>query len=629
MGKNKNRKGAGLASKDSHIRTNSKFGFKIFSEHKYSAFSLILIVAGFIIYSNTLNVPFYFDDYDSIIDNPAIKNLNSFFHYNGIYDLMHTRFFSYLTFALNFHFSGLNVTGYHITNILIHLCSSLFVLLLVKEILNSSAIKDEFTGKEKFFIAALSASIFLFHPVQTQAVTYLVQRMSSLAALFYIASIYFYLRGRNLYNAESSNSVKIKSLFHFILAVISFFLSLFSKEIAATIPLAIILTELLFIRNRKGKINWYIISSISAVLIAAAVTIFSLGALPIEADNTPRQVYLFTQIDVMFTYFRLLFFPFSQNIDYDFPLQSSLLNAALMIKLLLLLALIIFAVLQYKKNKLITFGIFWFFITISVESSIIPIRDVINEHRLYLPMPGFSLIISFLLVVLSRRLGNLKIAQLFSTVLIAVLVILTFNRNELWKDPGQMWSDVISKSPFKARPYLARGSFYLRDNQPDPAISDFLKVIELDKKEFRAYDNIGYAYQSKNLYGEAIKYHDIAIKMNPSSALSFNNRGVCLLYLGEWDKAVPDFEKAASLNSNYTDAFFNLGYVFYLKKEYDKSNRYFSRALSINPAYTDIYPYLVMGNYRLGKAVEAKKYYEEMKRLGLTITKSIRDAMRD
>ena len=629
MSKNKIHKGAGGKSSNKKKFFGEMIHSPILKKFRYPILVLILLFLGFLIYYNTRNVPFYFDDYDSIIDNPTIKNLNYFKQYNGIYDLMHIRYFSYLSFAINFHYSGMGVVGYHITNIAIHFLSSIMVMLLIIQILNSPAVKDSLTDDDKFKIAVFGSILFLVHPIQTQAVTYIVQRMTSLATLFYLTTVFFFVWGRNLYYSSSTIKNKLVVVPLFLASTIAFFLSLFSKEIAVTLPISIVMCELLFIRNKKMEISWGVVGTIIAFFSFALILVITKYGLPIEADNIPRQVYLFTQIDVMFTYFRLLFFPVYQNIDYDFPLRSSLVDPELIIKLLLILAILFYAIKEAKRNKIISFGIFWFFITISVESSIIPIRDVINEHRLYLPMFGFVIMTGVFLLKMSKRISSQKTFNIMFLILIAVLSTLSYERNKLWNNPDKMWSDVISKSPAKDRPYLARGSFYLREKQADAAIADFLKVISLNKKEFRAYDNIGYAYQTKDMYDQAIKYHDIAIQMNPNSAFSYNNRGVCLLYLKKWDMAILDFNKAISLQNTYTDAYFNLGYVYYLMQDYSSSIQYFSQALSLNPSYSDIYPYLVMANYRLGKIDQAKEKYELMKSKGMKISPSIKKVMGD
>ncbi|MFA5792087.1 MAG: tetratricopeptide repeat protein [Candidatus Paceibacterota bacterium] len=500
-------------------------------------------------------------------------------------------------------------------------------MLLTKQILNSTTIKDLYDDNDKFKIAAFATFLFLVHPVQTQAVTYIVQRMTSLAGLFYFASIYFYMLGRNNFYKDPSLRNKLIFIIAFIFSAISFLFGLLSKQIAVTVPITIIICELLLIRNKKMKISWIIVGSISVILLFMGILMLTTIGLPIEADNTPRHVYLLTQIDVMFTYFRLLILPINQNIDYDFPMRYSLIDLEIIFKLFLLIAVVFFSVRMSGKNKLYAFGVLWFFVTISVESSIIPIRDVINEYRLYIPIFGFAVIASVSLLYISKKFFNQKKFLLFSSSLLIILAILSYNRNELWNDPEKMWTDVISKSPKKDRPYLARGSHYLRTNQVDVAISDFQKVLQLNKNEFRAYDNLGYAYQSKNQFDQAIRYHEVAIKMNPRSALSYNNRGVCYINKKEWDKAVTDFSTAISLYNDYTDAFFNLGYVYYFKKEYDNSIKYFTKALNLNPSYYDIYPYLVISYYRLGKLNLARNNYETMKRLEMKIPNSIRAVM--
>ena len=127
MSKNKITKGAGGKPSNKKVFIGEKTHYQTLKKFRYPILVLTLLFIGFLIYYNTLNVPFYFDDYDSIIDNPTIKDLSYYKHYNGIYDLMHIRYFSYLSFAINFHYSGMSVVGYHITNIAIHFLVQLWL----------------------------------------------------------------------------------------------------------------------------------------------------------------------------------------------------------------------------------------------------------------------------------------------------------------------------------------------------------------------------------------------------------------------------------------------------------------------------------------------------------------------
>ena len=206
--------------------------------------AFLFFAIGVIMYSNTLNNQFQFDDYLRIYNNTAInniKNIDSIWNYNN------SRFIGYLSFALNYHFHHLNVFGYHVVNLLIHILTSFFVWWLATLILSTPEIRKTKISKHKRILAFGCGLLFLSHPLQTQAVTYIVQRLTSLAALFYLSSLSFYIQARLLQK-------KIRYLLFLISAILAV-LGIFTKEIVFTYPFSVLLVEIYFffgIRNIKA-----------------------------------------------------------------------------------------------------------------------------------------------------------------------------------------------------------------------------------------------------------------------------------------------------------------------------------------------------------------------------------------
>ncbi len=590
---------------------------KDYSKLLYSLSFIAVSLLGILIYSNTFSVPFYFDDYDSVVRNPLIKNMQNFTTLPGILDVNH-RFISYLSFALNFHYGGLVVTGYHLINILIHLINTILVMFLTHLTLSTPLLKDKYDKSSKTLFVFMVGLVFIAHPIQTQTVTYIVQRMTLLATLFYLLSLCLYIMPKFVSTNVSINNIIRYGLIVLLLALslLTAIMGLWSKQIVVTLPLIIILYEVMFLRNRENKIYWKIIIGLSLFLIVSiGLVLFKIG-LPTEADSTPRNAYLFTQISVLVTYIKLLILPINLNFDYDFPLIYSLLDVKTIINLAILLAITFFAINFAKKYRLVSFSILWFFITISVESSIIPIRDVMVEQRLYLPMFGFSLLIISLVFSFIQKY---RIPSLFLfSCLIICYSVLTYQRNSLWNNPISMWTDVLSKSPDKLRPNFYRGFAYLHNNEIDLAINDFKNVIAKYPKYYLAYDNLGLAYQEKKDYRTAIKYHDEAIEINPDNPIAYNNRALAFIFLGDYDKSINDLNKAVSLNYQYDDAFYNLGYVYFVTKKYENAIKYFSKALELNPSYTDIYNYFGYSYNELGDYKKAKEQVDIMRSKGIT-----------
>jgi tetratricopeptide (TPR) repeat protein len=597
-----------------------------FSKIHFTLSIIGILIIGYIAYSNTLKVPFYFDDYDSIVDNPLIKNIDNYLKIPAFANF-NDRFISYLTIALNYHFHQFEVFGYHMVNIVIHLINTLLVILLSIFTLSTPVMKDKFDINNRRVFSLFVGLIFIVHPIQIQAVTYIIQRMSSLSALFYLLTLLLYVKGRMVTLDTDKRSIKkiFFASFFFITSLIGLILGIWSKQTVASFPLAVVIYEIIFLREKNNKINLKIILSVLffyALLVAYYVINYGL---PIETDEISRSEYLFTQLEVMVIYIRYLFLPFGQNIDHDHQIVNSLFNFSTLASFFFLIALLGIAIMFIKRVPIVSFSIFWFFLSLSIESSIIPIRDLMVEHRLYLPVFGFALSVVFLL---HEYIKNIKYRYLIFSLIALSLSISTYMRNNLWNNPVEMWSDAIKKSPDKVRPYFARGSVFLHSGQFDNCILDMQKVIMIDKYYFKAYDNIGFAYQEKKDFQRALKYHNEALRINPNFASAYNNRGVCYLYMGNWDLASQDFQKAISLNQYYTDAFFNLGYIYFYKKEYQNSIDNLNKALYLNPSYNEIYSLLAANYIYLQKNELAKNTIAFMKLSGINIPNSLSELMK-
>lgn len=588
----------------------------LLSKYSFLISLTAVIILGIVLYFHTFHVPFYYDDYDSIVGDPLIKDINNFIQFPNFLDAIHSRFISGFTLALNFHFGVLDLLGYHLVNLLIHLINSALVMLLINLTLKTPRLKNKYSSNEQILFILICGIIFVAHPLQTQAVTYIIQRMTALATMFFVSSIIFYVKARlAMKNSEYSISKKIITILFFCMSIIAFIWGLWSKQIAASLPVILVIYEFLFLREEE-KINWKKVALVIIPLIliigAAIITI----GLPSETEEISRKDYFLTELNVIVTYLRLSVLPTSLNLDYDYPIYTSLFNVPTIISLIIILALFFLSIKTFKKNPLLSFSVLWFFITLSIESSFIPIRDVIVEHRVYLPLIGFSIFFASIILLIPHKYNILKYGTL--TFFIVFYSVSTFERNILWNDPVAMWTDAIQKSPNKVRPIFFRGFVYLHNGEVDKAIYDFNHVISLDKNYYRAYDNLGVAYQEKKDYKTALIFLNEAIRLRPNSPYSYNNRASAYILLGRYDDALNDLNKAISITANYTDAYYNLGYVYFILKKYEDAIKYFSIAFEFNPTYTDIYNYLSYSYNELGEYKKAKEQVDLMRSKGIT-----------
>lgn len=370
---------------------------------------LLLAVAGTLIYSNTFDASFHLDDTHSIVENSAIHR----FDLNSI--LRSSRPVLDFTFALNYYFGRLEVFGYHLVNLLLHISNAVMLFFILLWTVNNKGQDHNKQGQGSDLRAPLYASlIFIAHPVQTQAVTYIVSRSSVLATFFCLLSLLLFIRA---YKHRAEDRKKYSSLF-FVGAFLAFILALGSKQEAATFPLVLLLYDYYFLSDNRWRLlrdragfhfaTFGVLLAGVYYVFAAQLQMFmtfdSANAISAYSDEKLTSfTYFLTQLHVIPHYIKLLFLPLGLNLDYDWPITRQV-DFMTAFYFLLLLSIIILAVWLRRRERLLSFGILWFFLTLLVTSSFIVIYDVIFEHRLYLPSVGFAIIMA----VLISRISTLK-----------------------------------------------------------------------------------------------------------------------------------------------------------------------------------------------------------------------------
>jgi protein O-mannosyl-transferase len=582
----------------------------------FNIISFILIaLAGIIAYSNSFSCSFHFDDEDNITGNPIVKNLSNFSHIN--YWLHPGRQIAYLSFALNYHFNKTEVFGYHLINLIIHIITGIFAFLLTKLILtlnNSTKIKY---NKNKDWLALFAALFFIVHPLQTQAITYIVQRMASMAAMFYVISIYLYATGRieHVHKNYLTNGFIL-----YFLAFLSGILGVLSKQNAATFPFAMILFEFFFIRNKDNKIfRHYIIMSSLAIIVLSIIfliinpTILTSGAS--EGINISGIDYFINQFIVIVRYLQLTLLPINQCLDYgsvafNFPFILSFWNLEVMGCFLFLAGLIVLAVYLFKKNKALSYGLLWFFLTLSIESSIIPIADPMYEHRMYLPMLGLGLFLISSIFILLNKLKPLNIF-LFLSVLILTLCITSHYRNEVWKNGITLWSDVIKKAPYNARAWSNKGTALSYLKKYEEALKYYDEAIRLKPDYPEAWFKKGKALDDLRKYEEAIKCYDEAIKQKPDKYEAITNKGLALANLNKFQEAIFYYDEAIKIEPGDIKAWNNKGGALFSLRNYEEASKCFDEAIKLNPENPDAWNNKGSALYSLNKNEEAMICYDK------------------
>ena len=612
----------------------------VIPQRSYSIYFIpIIIIVGFIIYSNTFHVPFLFDD-TMILENQELQNGSIFAQLNA------PRYVGLITFALNYQLNRFNTTGYHLVNLLIHIANALLVYLLTKKLIELKSLNGN--SNYLLYVPILTALIFLVHPAQIQAVTYISQRITALAAFFTLASVILYIKFRI---KES------RSFGYLVLSLLCAVLAYKTKENTATLPVIIGIIEYIFFRaskiNLKQKVLYILpyflllgVIIISFVHINASFeeVLTRMAEKSKETEMISRSQYLITEFRVVVTYIRLLLIPVNQCIDYFYPLAESFFEIRTLFSFLIVAGLCAVGFAGLKKHPLSSFGIFWFLNFLLIESSLIPIRDVIFEHRMYLPSVGFILaLVSFLFIIVPDSFKRgLAIALL---CIVIALSIATYNRNKVWGSAISLWEDAVKKYPQNLRNHVNLAVSYAEKERYDDAIKEFTIGLPKNTRDGEGSMQFARCYFKKGMVELGMEWIDRAVKLNPASLpilygaatiyLEQNNYESALKTLnyaynvnksdmvingllgrtncsiGNLDKALFFFDEAIRINSSFAEGYHDKGLCLFRNRKIIESRPSFLRCLEIEPTLTDSY-YFIGVSYEMEKDItNAARYYEQ------------------
>jgi tetratricopeptide (TPR) repeat protein len=459
-------------------------------------------------------------------------------------------------------------------------------------------------------LPVIASLLFIAHPIQTQSVTYIVQRLASLAGLFYLSSMAFYLK----YRLMAVGSRDRRGLF-FALSIITALAAVFTKENTATLPLSIILLEWFFfcphVRDLKKSLKALLpflailfIIPLSYLLHTAAVPHPARTMVPGAHYKISSLDYLLTQFNVIRTYIRLMILPYGQNLDYDFPVSTTLLHVPTFASFLFVALVIGLCVFMYKRDRLVSFGLCFFFLALSVESSVIPIDDVIFEHRLYLPSAGFILAFCGLVFIFTDRYKTkpLNFGLLLSGLII-LLSVLTFQRNRVWHDDLSLWQDIVKKSPGKARAHNVLGLTYKDRGEHEKAIAEFKRALKADPKFYFAQNNLADLYVRLGRDDEAHRTFKQILKENPDFASAKYSLANFYFKRGDFSRAEQLYRDIPKRSPNYSNAQFTLGSIYIKLDKLQEAVQAFRVSLEKNP-------HNAKAHYRLGAIYHGQNNFD-------------------
>jgi tetratricopeptide (TPR) repeat protein len=618
-------------------------------------FSLILLP-----YLSSFDASWHLDDYANITWNPKIKierltieSLNQAMRANpGKQDASLYRPLPMLTFALNWYLGKDKVFGYHAVNWMFHWVSATFLFFTVLTLYQSPRLREQ-PPERALFGAWLTAALWAINPIQTQAVTYIVQRMASMAACFGIVCIFFYVKGRVAGRFDYR-------FLYFSASALSLLAALGSKENAVTIPPALFFIECVFFQDLsrpQTRRRIFLAGAAVGITVIVAAGMWFLQGNPFSIlkgyanrEFTVSQ-RLMTQPRVLVFHLSQIFYPIPSrfSIVHDIQISRSLMDPwTTGACLTMILALVAASLLTIRTHPLLSFAIGFFLINHLVESTILPL-EMIFEHRNYLPSMFLFLPVAEGLHRLCQHYRNRNrilntMIPVFATALLIGSGVGTYSRNMVWASEKTLWEDAILKAPGSSRAFhnLAWGHYegigdmqtaralylkaltlnddslvgdaatynnlaiiYFNSGNRREALSLWKKAIGKFPKYGKLYYQISDALIKMGEYRGAEKYMDILMAHVPDKVPYLNQKGLILLKTGKARGALEVFRKSLSLSPGHNDTWVYIGECLAMLENHRNAHWFFRGASNRSPG--DPYILLWLAATRLSREGEKNK----------------------
>lgn len=600
---------------------------------------LWIVLAGLLVYSNSFQGAFLWDDLTLVKNNPLIKDgsywpriLTSPITTGSGEATNFYRPVQFLIYLAGYSLWQLNVVGYHLVSVVTHILAAvtLYGVILV-------LFRDN-------LLARLTALLFVVHPVHTEAVAYISGLADPLAALFMLGCLMCYLL-----NLEKKNILLT------VLMFLSYAPALLSRENALILPLVVGLYHAVF-RKKIPKPAFFSLAGMAVVYAAGRAMAFGgFGAqetvYPALGERLPGMFVAVAE------YLRILIFPWPLHMEYGgilFPWSEGRAAAGI----LLFTALFLCAVYFRRRSSLIFFAILWFFTAWLPHSNIVPINAYMAEHWLYLPSVGFFLIAAHFL---ARGIRNRRsrIPVLIVTAAVTLYYgVLTLYQNRFWQDPVRFYERMLRLIPYSSKLYNNLAMAYHEAGRDKELVDLLRQAVMIDEKNAVAYNNLGNAYKNIRQDDEAVKAYQKAIDLNPRYAGAYYNLGLMyadvkkqkeealrllhravgidpLMYQayhkigliqfdeGAAQEALDSLEKALKINPDDAELYRSLGYIYAKTGDGGKAKMMYLKAIELNPQFAQVYHDLCVLCVSLGDYAAALRYCDEAHRLHYDVSAAL------
>jgi len=570
---------------------------------------LLILTVGILVYHRTLlKGVFLFDDNALILDNPLIKNFSHIrdifkthlFYGSGIYSNFYRPIQS-LSFMLDYNFWQLNPLGYRLSSVLIHVFSGLTVYFFIYNL------------SKKQDAAIITSLLFSVHTVLSWPVNYIASRSDLLSGMFFFAAALLYVLYKNV------ESDRQGGLFYFF-SIVSFILSILSKEITVIFPLVLMLYLWCFAdkakqtKKHRPDLIWvfFVIVAIYAYL---RLTVFNFTGGKLSETTTglislPLRLLTFSKVFMI--YLRLLFFPIGLHMEWDIAPAASFFQDEVFLSVIGVFAILIFAWVLFYSSRLKFFAIAWFFITLLPYSNIFPLNYFMGEAWLYIPSVGFFALLAIYLSELRKR--SAIWSRVVSAIVVAVVIFygfLTIRRADVWADPAMLYAEVLRYSPNNTKARVNLGVLLAKSGSYDEAIKKYKEVAGLGMEDAGSHANLGTIYANQKNYDAALEEFKKAVELNPKDYVAHNNIGIIYKQKGDVKKAMEEYTEALKLNPNYPLTYNNIGNIYLEIAQYDAAIRFYQKAINIDPNKAAFWGNLGKAYKNKGMSQEARESFEK------------------
>lgn len=569
----------------------------------------VLALATLLVYSNTFQSPFHFDDRIRIEENFAIRKLWPI----SVPIADTTRPVCMFTFALNYAVHGYDVWGYHLTNLFIHVAAGLTLFGIARRTFTRGIPNGHSRATLLAFVIAM---IWTLHPLNTEAVTYVVQRLESLMGLFYLSTLYFFIR------AQDSQH----KLLWYVASFIACALGMGTKEVMVTAPLMTLWYDRVFVAKswrelwQSRKVYYAALASTWLVLAWCMwrwQDDYESGLIGNVKGLTPL-TYLLSQAGVITHYLRLSFWPFGLCLDYGWPVART--TQEIVLPLLLVGGLFGATVWAIFKRPRWGFLGGWFFCTLAPTSSFVPINDLAFEHRMYLALAAVVtaavLVVHYLIdwllgrkPLLSRRSAFIKGS--LSAILVLQMAVLTWGRNEVYFSKLGLWEDTVQKAPHNARAHTNLASELRIQGRMEESFDHCQQAVTLAPNSPDTQTDYGVCLMDRGDMKGSVKHHERAIELAPKHQMAHCNLAVSLWKLGQHDEARRHFQKAVELAPTSADIRNNFAKALADEGNVDEAMKYYQEALSIRPNDPSIHYNAGVALQQAARFDDAAAHYRE------------------